>query len=168
MAAALVPLQNITLGSAQSSVTFASIPTTGYRDLRVVLMLRDNSQNVPYNQAYMRVNADTGSNYPFVEMTGDGSSAGSYSNTFTNIGLQWSAPANSSAGTFSTVSVDFLDSNATDKHKSYLLRNDLAGQTTRAAAGRWASTSAITSLLIYPYTGNFAAGSTFALYGVVA
>jgi len=75
MASAMVALATTTLGSAASSITFGSIPAT-YRDLRIVVSVRSDSVNSPYAQCRLQFNADTGSNYPTVEMTGDGSSAG--------------------------------------------------------------------------------------------
>ena len=64
------------------------------------------------------------------------------------------------------------DYSATDKHKSYLYRSGGATDTnygTYAAAGRWANTSAITTITIAP-SGSYTllAGSTFALFGIQA
>jgi hypothetical protein len=93
-------------------------------------------------------------------MLGDGSTAASGSGTANNF----------IARSFNTIqgqlALQIFDFAQTDKHKSFLSRTDVANLETAAQAGRWASTSAITSILIYVAADNFAAGSTFSLYGI--
>jgi hypothetical protein len=69
MATAIIPLANITLGSAAASVTFSSIVGT-YRDLLLVSQLG----HVSNNDIRIRFNSDTGSNYNMVYSAGDGGS----------------------------------------------------------------------------------------------
>jgi hypothetical protein len=159
-----IPLATVTLATTSSSVTFSNIPAT-YRDLILV-------SSVIHTGAgghQMRVNGDTGSNYPFVQMFGDGSAATSNSGT-----LSYFTPfTNSNPGTTSPVLgiSQFLDYSATDKHKTMLLTNSSEGTTaspmvTRIAA-RWANTAAITTIVCFPVSTTIAAGSTFNLYGIV-
>lgn len=163
MATAITPLANITLGSAASSVTFSSITGT-YRDLMIVAQF---GHSVSGQGLRMRMNSDTGSNYAYVEMYGDGSGTGSVSNgALSFIPLTAYGPLASTPIVNSITQI--FDWNQTDKHKTLLTRRDEAGYMTEAISSRWASTSAITSLLIYPASGNIVAGSTFALYGVSA
>jgi hypothetical protein len=63
-----------------------------------------------------------------------------------------------------------MDYSATNKHKTVLVRADNANSITMAHAARWANTSAITSIVLTSFegAGNFAIGSTFSLYGVIA
>ncbi len=58
-----------------------------------------------------------------------------------------------------------MDYSATDKHKTVLYRYDNPGVGTMAAASRYASTSAVT---VVKAEFGFAAGDTFALYGIAA
>jgi hypothetical protein len=145
------PLATVTLGTA-ASVTFSNIPST-YRDL--IFVVRGTSLN-------LRVNGDTGSNYSNVSMYGTGSTAASGSETTTFFYTNW-------FGTGTTANrmyiCQFMDYSATDKHKTILLRGDLADAESNANAGRWANTSAITSISI---VGTPAAGSTFSLYGIAS
>jgi hypothetical protein len=154
------PLATVTLGASASSVTFSSIPAT-YRDLILVV----NGKSVT-SQANLttRFNADSGSNYTYVEMYGNGSSAISsaapltyaYSgNLFTNLGM--------------TI-IQYMDYSATDKHKTLLSRSSTSANQVGAIATRWANTAAITSLQVQALdsTNNFDTGSTFSLYGVIA
>jgi len=167
MAAAMVALANLTLGSAQSTVSFSSIPTTGYRDLRLVVSIKHTNSG---RYTHFRVNGDSGSNYSAVQMFGDGSSAqsASYSAStrFVLANNYFESNTEAILGT-----IDFLDYQATDKHKSVLWRSGLAGTVVNASAGRWASTSAITSIVLDSTeagSNTFAAGSTFSLFGIVS
>ena len=163
MANAMVALANLTLGSAQATVTFSSIPTTGYRDLRLVVDVLNTTSS---NQTNIQLNADTASNYTRVIMAGwptTNASSAALSGT-SIVCMNYSAPDNT---TRVLMTADFLDSSATDKHKSILLRSN-HGNEVDAVAARWASTSAITSIKLFPDTSTFAAGSTFALYGIVS
>jgi hypothetical protein len=160
------PLATVTLGSAAASVTFSSIPAT-YRDLILVMTVKSVSGN---GYPYLRLNADSGNNYSRVSMSGG--SAGVRSNTDTGISfvsLSYDAFAITSDGFNSTT--QFMDYSATDKHKTTLTRaNQAAGGTTTAdaLANRWANTAAITSAQLLLSSGDFATGSTFNLYGVIA
>lgn len=167
MANAMVALANLTLGSAASSVTFGSIPTgSTYRDLRLVISYAMTSNT---DSVYLRVNGDSGSNYSVVYMAGNGSSASSGSSSPRGeIPNQWLVGGvTTSGGNLTTY--DLLDYQATDKHKSFLIRANTAANEVGAMAARWASTSAISSIVLTTaLASTFAAGSTFSLYGVVS
>ena len=157
----------MTLGTTATSVTFSSIPAT-YRDL-ILVSSTAHTGGVGGGQR-MRLNGDTGSNYPFVQMFGDGSSAISNSGT-----LDYFTPfINSNPGLSQTVLgiTQVMDYSATDKHKTILLTNSSAatsqGPMVAKAAARWANTAAVTTILIYSVSTNIEAGSTFSLYGVIA
>jgi len=165
MANAMVALANLTLGSSQSTVTFSSIPTSGYRDLRIVI----NGMAGSGANMQGRINGDSGANYNRVVMTGDGTTTYSTSDANqTSFNYQFYATFN--GATRSIVTLDYLDSNAVDKHKTVLVRNNTA-QTyygVEAVALRWASTAAITSISLYFAGETFSAGTTFSLYGIVS
>jgi translation elongation factor P/translation initiation factor 5A len=149
------------LGSSASSVTFSSIPAT-YRDLVLVMDIKTTTTGRPE----MQINSDTSSNYSKVIMTGDGTSATSTSGTsLTNIDFD----TVTGASTENQLRIwQFMDYSATDKHKTILNRSNRAGARVNAGAARWASTSAITTILLTCSTGNFDTGSTFYLYGIVS
>ena len=154
-----------TLGSSASSVTFSSIPGT-FRDL--VLVADAGASGSTY--LGMRLNGDTGSNYPQVTMSGNGSQTSSQSATRTNIGemgLDWGLTASTRANHIFQI----MDYSVTDKHKSVLHRRNNDGIEVLALAARWANTSAVTSITLLTIGGaaqTFNAGSTFSLYGVSA
>ena len=164
MTAALVPLQNITLTGSAATVTFANIPSTGFRDLRLVVSGIESAAGS--TDARLRANGDSGTNYYRVYMFGTGSSAVSGTDSATAYQPWYSAD------TIGHAVIDIFDYAQTDKHKTLITRSNNANASSNgvsAQAQRWANTAAITSLtwsLTSTYTFN--AGSTFALYGVVA
>ena len=155
MTAKYTVLGNTTLTTSSASVTFSSI-SSGYKDLAIVVETTlTGSASINF-----RLNNDSGSNYSFVLMRGNGSAADSGT---TSSGTQ---------GTFgysvgkSLVRIDLLDYSATDKHKPLLSRLDNSTYAF-AHANRWADTSAV-NRIDFILTGgeSFAAGSTFRLLGV--
>lgn len=157
-----VALQQITLTSSASSVTFGSIPQ-GYRDLRLVVTAHLDVGT----DLYMRFNSDSGSNYSKVVMYGTGASAASSASTSTVLVMQYQGYPTTTAGGHVNTS-DIMDYSQTDKHKTALFRGNAAQNGTDATAGRWASTSAITTIEIYAGSSRILqAGSTFKLFGVM-
>jgi hypothetical protein len=156
-------LATVTLGTTASSITFSSIPAT-YRDLVVVL----NGTVTNNTDLRVRYNGDTGSNYSKVHMWGQNSSGQSDSSTGDNHLNLRDVPG--SARLFTRVQI--MDYSATDKHKTALALNtyDPSSFTYNlfTGAGRWANTSAITSILVFLGTGNFNSGTTLSLYGITA
>lgn len=157
MASALVPLANITLSSTASSVTFSSI-SGSYRDLMLVI-----NGGAGGGGPYLQFNSDTGTNYNYVFLRGNGSTATSVQNgNDTYAQLNWLGI--SANGVLIT---HLLDYSTTNKHKLWLARTGTATTSTELASGRWASTSAISTIVAYPGV-TWSAGTTFALYGVSA
>ena len=147
-------------GATDSIVEFASIPTTGYRDLVLTMAYSPTTTET----AYIRLNSDTGSNYSRVLMYGTGSSAISVADTNNRM-----RPGSGVSGNQMVLTAQFLDCNATDKHKTVLTRFNDAGNEVAAAAFRWANTNAITTITIgQDASGSFNIGSTFSLYGIEA
>ena len=150
-----VPLESIVLTNAASSVTFFNIPQD-YRDLILVANVRLTG----ISDIGVRFNNDSGNNYHRVWMAGNGSSASSGLNSPETIGY-WAYTTSTS---YDPQILQLFDYSATDKHKSWLSRYGGASITAGATAGRWASTSAITSINIS--LGTYQSGSTFSLYAL--
>jgi hypothetical protein len=153
-------IETTTLASAASSVTFSSI-TQDYRDLVLVLNLLPDAS---FPNQRLRLNGDSGSNYNRVTMSGNGSTAGSISQSGLN--------AIFSIGPGSSVVVtnifEIMDYSATDKHKTVLARTNRVDFEVTAAAHRWANTSAVTSVETFATQGSYPSGSTFSLYGIAS
>lgn len=163
---AYVALANVTInGSGVASFTFSNIDQ-GYRDLILIGQV-GNTGTTGFGGVF---NGDTGSNYSYVYASGNGSNFGS--------GVaSGQALANFGANSWSTGSLDLtytihlMDYSANDKHKTFLARSDGRSSSSNASinAGRWASTSAITSIQIRGLgSSNFVPGSTFSLYGIAS
>ena len=165
MASAMTALATITLGSSAATVTFGSIPAT-YRDLRIIV---NGGATASSDQMRIRINGDSTASYWWVNMRGTGSAAQSSAvgaaQTSSILDLFGNGLGTTLNGQYI---VDLLDYSATDKHKSFLCRADDATQGSHAIAGRWTSTSAITSIQLYDSGTTFLAGSVFSLYGISA
>jgi hypothetical protein len=157
------PLANITLTGSAASVTFSSI-SQAYRDL--ILVATMPRTNVTDTNSYVRLNGDSGGNYSYVQMFGNGSGAYSNSASSESQGRAFTYQ-NSTSRQYNGI-LQLMDYSATDKHKTFLTRYNGDDSGVGAFALRWASTSAVTTLLIYPGSGSYEAGATFALFGVAA
>jgi hypothetical protein len=163
-------LATVTLGSSASSVTFSSIPAT-YRDLILVMSATNTTNDITWS---MRFNGDTGSNYNIVLARGGDIAGGVASNSAASDNAMFIAGWTFGQGTTNPtpITISIMDFSATDKHKTILNRfqtqRDNGNGETGMLAGRWANTSAITSLNVFPNSSTFATGSTISLYGVIA
>lgn len=162
-ASAITALANFTVSTAQSSVTFSSIPS-GYRDLRVVITGSVSADNV----IAIVLNGDTTTtNYFYVNAYAQSGSTGSQTNNSYYFGVFGTNGPN-------MATLELFDYSATDKHKTALSRfyRHNASATYNDTSGmyvlRWANTAAVTSLRLDATTSTFAVGSTFTLYGISA
>ena len=156
--ATYIALANLTLTGNDAEIVFSSIPAT-YRDL-VVIAYNKNATGIA--GCRMRLNGDTGNNYSYVSM--DGSDAGATSGGQADSSLNIAVSTNE----FGTALFHIMDYSATDKHKTVLGRGNAGGIYTRAGAGRWANTAAVTSVTITTNAYDFVSGSTFSLYGIIS
>lgn len=159
-----VAIATTTLGSAASTITFSSI-SSAYTDLRLVLVAQTSGgANIGY-----RFNSDSGSNYSYTLLYGDGSSAGSYAQTGTdkNYVLLWSSSATSPNWCLNTIDI-FSYAGSTNKTSLARASNDANGSgTIENVVNLWRSTSAITSIQLSLQAGTFAVGTTATLYGIL-
>ena len=154
--------------SSTGTVTFSSIPS-GYEHLQLRVYAR-NTDTASSRNILLELNADSGANYAYHVLAGDGASTSlsrSASDTFSVIGTM---PANSAAANvFGVAVVDILDYASTNKNTTIrgLLGFDSNGSG-RVEFGSvlWASTAAVSSLRVYFAGGNYTSGSVLALYGL--
>ena len=153
-----------------SEITFAGLPTGGqYTHLQVRGILR-STRALTQAGVLFRLNSDTGSNYSWHVLVGDGSndSAEGYANqTYIKMG---ELPAGSaSSDIFGAFVVDILDYQNTNKYKTVRL---LTGQDRNGAgevsflSGNWRNTNAITSISIKEDISNMAQFSQVSIYGI--
>ena len=152
------------LTSSTTEVTFSSI-SGGYRDIVIVC------DGIPTSGSALplaiRFNGDTGTNYPWVRMGGDGSTTYSFASTTQNRIYAYGPNLGTDQRTGFLAQV--MDYSATDKHKSVLVRTNAAQSDVTAYAGRWANTAAITSITVTGVNTNaMGAGTSIYLYGIVS
>jgi hypothetical protein len=165
MATTYEPIATTTLGSAATTITFSSIPAT-YTDLRVVWV---GKMDTTGSSLKGRFNSDTGSNYSYTYISGDGTSASSnYNNNLTSTDFG-GMDVNIGSVQPAMVTIDIM-SYAGSTYKSYLATgsNDINGSgVTDRTVGLWRSTSAITSItLMRGGANNMSIGTTATLYGI--
>lgn len=161
-------IATVTVGvGGQSTISFTSIPST-YKHLQIRGILRSTGNDVSVN---LRLNSDTGTNYIFHYLQGDGSSvAAGYSGS--NVSPVWigrPAPSATTTGTFGYMVMDILDYKNTNKYKTIksMTGYDANGTGyTVELSQLWRNTNAITQIDIYNPASNLAQYSSLALYGV--
>ena len=166
-----IPIGSVTLSATATEVVFSSLPTSGYRDL--VLVVTGYTTTTATNGQWLRAeyNGDTTTaNYNRVTMEAGGGSTSirSLSGSERDIGKM---NTNSSGNTaHSTSVINFQDYSASDKHKTIISRSsgkdgalDFA---VSAIATRWANTAPISSIKLFLDSNSFAIGSTFSLYAI--
>ena len=168
MASTYEPIATSTLGSAASSVTFSSI-SGSYTDLVFVVNAAEQN-NTP---VYLRVNGLTTAIYSNTYLFGNGSTATSGRYSAAALGGAGVLIDNYNERPFPTdfsgqATYHFMNYSNTTTNKTVLIRHGNASGFVDASVVLIQTTSAITSLNIYPFSGNFNTGSTFTLYGIKA
>jgi hypothetical protein len=168
-------LETITVGAAgASSVTFNSIPQTGYTDLVVKVSARGSTAGT---NAVLQgtFNGSSAANYNWRQVQGNGSTATSASNsTTTFLRLGYIPDTVATASTFSNIEIyipNYASSNAKSLSSDSVQENNsgTAGDAlVHLIAGSWTLTTAIASMTLQPASGSFVQHSTFSLYGVSA
>ena len=165
MPANYVLLEKITVGaSGASSVTFSSIPQTGYTDLVLRTSLRTTGGDT---SPVITFNSSVGSSR---FLYGDGSTAASASdssNMYITTGIN---PSTYTANTFASGEMyipNYTSSNYKSSSTDGVTENNATGSYQSINATLWSNTAAITSITVTVSSGSpFSQGSTFYLYGV--
>jgi hypothetical protein len=160
------PLTTSTLGSNANSVTFSSI-SGSYTDLLLVCsdLGAQSAQTI-----YVQANSDTGSNYSFTWMNGNGGTAQSSRASNNSQGFVIGGSVAGLPATIGAMGIlQIQNYSNTTTFKSALSRYGSGGAETQAAVSTWRSTAAINSLKVYASSGTLIlAGAKFTLYGIAA
>ncbi len=160
------PLGTVRLSTTSSEVVFSNIPAStteqNFKDLVVVTRMISNGGD---GLVGVQFNGDTSNTYVNLLAYGEApSTTGGSVSTRTYL-LSSITSVETSNPTSSQFQV--MDYTATNKHKTALIRINRHSGDTSMVAGRWPSSNAITSVRFYfTGTGQFAAGSTFNIYGI--
>jgi hypothetical protein len=158
-------IATVTVGSGgAANVEFTSIPGT-YTHLQVRGIARTDAA-VSLGSWRIQFNGDTGANYKGHYLYGDGSAVGSGGASYIQVGIESGASA--TASIFGAGVLDILDYANTNKNTvtRSISGTDLNGSGEfDLLSGLWLNTAAVTSIKLFPATGNFVQYSHFALYG---
>lgn len=166
-------IATVTVGTnAPSSISFTSIPAT-YAHLQLRGIARSAYAGSGGNLAtYIRINSDSGNNYAFHQMWGNGSSAQASSGTSQNLiyTIHGGPRTGDLSNTFSAQIIDILDYANTNKFKTIRTLgghnlNNSSAQRMALTSGLWQSTSAITRIDFF-VEGDIAQYTQMALYGI--
>ena len=153
-----------TLSSAQPSITFNTI-SGSYTDLILVITPKTTLSSA---NLIIRFNNDSGANYCWIPLGGDGSTAASLAELTNQNQInvnQYSYPTN----TNNNVTICQIQNYAnTTTWKTLLARGSNASIGTTLTVGTWMSTAAITSITVTVDGGNLDANSTATIYGITA
>ena len=164
-----------TLTTATASVTFSSIPAT-YTHLQLRCSIQSDRATYGIDAFKININSDTGSNYAYHDLRGDGANANAGATASTNsITSAGSGIGTTTGSTFGAVIMDILDYANTSKYTTVrtLAGNDINGTIATLGgqvmldSGLWMNTAAVTTIVFAPVYGtNFTQYSKFALYGI--
>lgn len=159
-----------TLGSATSTVTFSSI-SGAYTHLQIRFICRSGTGGTGQDGLRMRFNSDTGTNYSWHYLGGDGNTAyagSGVSQTYAYPGV--SVNNGFGSNTFGPTICDILDYANTNKYKT---TRSLSGGDNNGNgeiyvwSSNWRNTNAITDIQLALISGaSFQTNSQFALYGI--
>ena len=161
-------IASVTAAGGETSLTFSSIPST-YKHLQVRWVNQLSAAGS--TGIWFRPNNDSGANYAYHQLTGNGTAASAQGNTSSSIGMI--AASFGYNANYKNVGVfDLIDYASTTKYKTgrafsgFEDNSGTATSTLRLTSSLWMSTTAVSSLVVYMNTDAFMAGSTFALYGI--
>jgi hypothetical protein len=162
-------IQTQILATTTTAVTLSSIPTT-FKHLQIRITSR-NTTAAASQAITLRMNGDTGSNYAFFHMRGNGfNGVAATSSSQTSMTIGRSPGSTEAANIFAVALVDILDYGNTNKTKSVRSVGARYSSETQIeqVGAHWNSTSAITSIEVADRAGStsFAAGTRISLYGI--
>lgn len=162
-------IETVELTSTTSNLTFSGIPQDA-TDLYLAISARSNDINFNFAEITLEFNGDTGSNYSWLWLQGDGSSVTSSSSSGTSLKIENSqTAANVTANTFSSVGVyisNYTSTTARSISSEQVTENNATTAYQLIQAGSYTGTSAISSIKVSSFFGSFVAGCSFSLYKI--
>lgn len=163
------PIATTTLGSSQTTVTFSSIPST-YTDVILQATMLQTGSATDTN-GFIQLNSTT-TGYSRTGLRGNGSTATSFRSS-NDDRLFFSVDSSASDWVFSTF--QFMNYSNITTYKTVLSRQNKPSSIVDAVVYLWQNTAAIDTISITASDNRgsgsadqFAAGSTFTLYGIAS
>jgi hypothetical protein len=164
-------IATVTVATPTGTVTINSIPSS-YTHLQLRIISKVDGSGGGYWDCLVRANGDTGSNYAFHYLSGNGSTASAFGQSSRTSMQLIGANYENTGNVFGASVLDIHDYASTTKNKTFRVFsgvNTNAGSTldqVHLRSGLWMSTTAINSISILGNGQNFTAGSVFSLYGI--
>lgn len=167
-------IATVTATGGEASLIFSSIPQ-GYASLHIRGLAKDAVNATGTDYVDIRLNSDSATNYAYHSLQGSGTAAsasGSASQSTIRCYYAETRGGATLTNMFGVMMVDVHDYASTSRNKtvrSFSGADTNGGGGVALNSGVWLSTSAVTSLtLLSGGSSVWAAGSTFALYGIKA
>jgi hypothetical protein len=155
------------LASYDTNARLGGNVPTGYKHLMLVVSARSDGGSV---ELLCQLNGDTAANYNSQRNIAHGAAADLAATTgATSMKAGICTSSADTAGRWAFANMRFSDYLSTAIRKGLIATIGgwvAAGHYSGTYAGEWASTAAITRILVKPDVGNFAIGSRFTLYGI--
>ena len=163
-------LETQVLTSSASSVEFTGLGSySDYKHLQIRATTRSDRVSAA-DALIVQLNADTGSNYAYHQLLGDGSSVSSQATTSsTSMYSEYIPGSTETADIFQACVIDVLDFSSSTKNTTLRTLAGVASSVSSIGlfSGLWVNTASVTSVALKPLIGpNFVTGSRFSLYGV--
>jgi hypothetical protein len=162
-------IATVTAAGGETSLTFSSIAGT-YKSLQMRYIGMDNSGGTSAGALKIRLNSDAAANYTEHQLRGNGTTAVASGVTSRNeLRMDYGVTQSGSTSTFAVGLMDLVDYANTTKYKTM---RGFGGQDKNGtgfivlSSGLWLNTAAVTTIQVLPESSAFAAGTTFALYGI--
>lgn len=164
-------IERYTGNGSTGTKTFSAVPQT-YSNLKIVFYGRSSASSIAEN-VQLQFNGDTGANYDWQAVSGNGSTAGAAQSIGgTNIFLGDVAGATATTGAVGIGDAiipryadTIFDKSCTGTGQSKFGTSGTSFRA-RTVGGHWRSTSAITSLTVSLSAGNFVTGTVVELWGM--
>jgi len=151
-----------------ATVNVTNVTTTTFNSLGSytdIIVVAGGLTRGTANSVFMRFNSDTGSNYSYTQLVGNGSTASS-SRSSNQTGIMVAAGTTGLSSTPTMFICQIQNFSNANTYKTILSRDTDSNGATEAFVGLWRNTNAITSITVY--TGGDFTGGTLSLYGIKA
>jgi hypothetical protein len=157
-------ISTTTISSSTATITLSSIPAT-YTDLILITTAKISGTA----DMWIRVNGDSGSNYQYAVLTGDGSSTGAPKGSGQSQGLLTDWNGTPTTDNTHLAICQFNNYSTTVHFKNVISRANRVVSGVDFIVSTWRSTDAITSLTLrFSGAQTFDADTVVSLYGIKA
>lgn len=157
-------ISTTTISSSTTTITLSSIPAT-YTDLVLITTAKVSGTA----DMWIRVNNDSGANYAYAEIDGNGTTVAASKAASVSNGLLTDWNGTPTTDNSHLAICQFNNYSSTVHYKTMLSRANRVVSGIDFVQGKWSNTAAITSLTLrFSGSQTFDAGTVVSLYGIKA